>query len=150
MGLVASLTSLSSAMWEWESMMPGVRYLPPASMTVASAGAVRLSPTAAILPSWMRTLPFLMLPWVTVMTTAFLMSTAWCAAGADWAAASATDSAASAMSSQQRNRLGRTDIRAVRCLILNTPVGDHEELAWGIEKIRNSTTGEETGNDRTE
>jgi hypothetical protein len=39
MGLVASLTS-SSAMWEWESMMPGVRYLPPALMTVAEGGRV--------------------------------------------------------------------------------------------------------------
>src|SRR5690348_15676820 len=135
MGLVASLTSLSSAMWEWESMMPGVRYLPPASMTAASAGAVRLSPTAAILPSWMRTLPFLMLPWVTVMTTAFLMRTAWCAAGADWATAdSARVSGARVMSSQQRRKLRRAETRAERRLILKTPVGEQRDVIGAYER----------------
>ena len=41
-GLVASFTSSSSAMCEWESMMPGVRYLPPASITVALGGRVHV------------------------------------------------------------------------------------------------------------
>src|SRR6516225_12102443 len=67
--------SSPSARCECESMMPGVRYLPPASITVAEAGAFTNSPTAAILPSFIYTLPFLMFPCVTVMTTAFLITT---------------------------------------------------------------------------
>ena len=51
-GLVASLTSPSSAECEWGSMMPGVSYLPSASITVADEGAVTVAPTAAILPSF--------------------------------------------------------------------------------------------------
>ena len=37
------------------SMPPGITYWPPASTTVAPAGAVRFSPTATILPSWVMT-----------------------------------------------------------------------------------------------
>ena len=39
-------------------MMPGVRNLPRPSMTSASGGALTVAPTAAILPSRRRTLPF--------------------------------------------------------------------------------------------
>src|SRR5690242_12297787 len=80
-GLVASFTSLSSAMCECASMMPGVRYLPPASTTVTPAGALTFGPTAAILPPRTSTLPLAILPCVTVMTTAFLMSTSCAAPG---------------------------------------------------------------------
>jgi hypothetical protein len=41
-------------------MSPGVTYFPWPSMTIASAGAFTLAPTAATLPSTMRTAPFRM------------------------------------------------------------------------------------------
>jgi len=49
--------------------------LPPASITVALAGALMSFATAAIFPSLMETLPFGMFPCVPVMTTAFLIKT---------------------------------------------------------------------------
>ena len=39
-------------------MIPGVTNLPPASMTVASAGTSTVAPTATILPSRTRIVPF--------------------------------------------------------------------------------------------
>src|SRR5215213_6634061 len=39
-------------------MMPGVTYLPAASMTTASAGAFTVAPTAEILPPCIRIAPF--------------------------------------------------------------------------------------------
>src|SRR3990167_8567861 len=44
-----------SCMWVCGSMPPGMTYWPPASTTVAPAGAVRFSPTATIVPSWVNT-----------------------------------------------------------------------------------------------
>src|SRR5260370_34554450 len=61
---------LSAAMCEWQSIVPGIRNLPVASMTVAPAGAVIFGPTSAILPSRMRTEPW-NVPFVTVRTVAF-------------------------------------------------------------------------------
>ena len=46
-GLVASLTSLSSAECECGSMMPGVSHMPVASTTAAEEGAFTLAPTPA-------------------------------------------------------------------------------------------------------
>jgi len=67
-GFVASFTSFvcvpfsdgtpPAPMCECVSMMPGVTYLPVPSITTASPGALTFAPTAAILPSRSRTLPF--------------------------------------------------------------------------------------------
>jgi hypothetical protein len=61
---------LSAAMCEWQSMMPGITYWPPASITLAPAGTVILVPTSAILPSRIRMEAFGIVPFVTVNTVA--------------------------------------------------------------------------------
>src|SRR5713101_1025173 len=71
----------SSMMCEWQSMMPGMTYLPEPSRMVAPAGAAILSPMAAIFPSWRRIEP-LIVPLVTVKIVAFWMSTGGSAANA--------------------------------------------------------------------
>src|SRR5271157_2045222 len=68
-----SLMPPSPAMWEWQSMMPGMTYCPPASMMVAPLGSRTFSPISAILPSLTTMEPF-MLPWVTVMMLALRMT----------------------------------------------------------------------------
>jgi hypothetical protein len=52
MDVTASVPSLivSSIEWEWQSMMPGITYLPVPSITRAFADARRFFPTPAILP----------------------------------------------------------------------------------------------------
>ncbi len=55
-------------------MIPGVTYLPEASMTVASSGARTSVPTAAILPSRTSTEAPSSVPCVTVITVAFRIS----------------------------------------------------------------------------
>src|ERR1700757_1063829 len=74
---VPSFTPPSMAVSEWQSMMPGMRYLPVASTMVASAGALTSLPTAAIFPFSTRTLPFWTVPFVTVRTVALRMRTVW-------------------------------------------------------------------------
>ena len=61
--LIASL-----AMCECASMMPGETNCPVASMTSAPAGTATFAPTAAILPSRRTTVPFGIVPFVTVST----------------------------------------------------------------------------------
>src|SRR5438045_5300300 len=73
-GLVASLMSLSSAECEWGSMMPGVSHMPVPSTTAAEDGAFTAAPTAAILPACTHTDPCSMVPWLAVITVAFLMT----------------------------------------------------------------------------
>src|SRR5438128_11835799 len=51
-------------------MIPGIRNLPVASTTVASAGALTFLPIAAIFPFCTKTLPFSTVPLVTVRTVA--------------------------------------------------------------------------------
>jgi len=65
-----SLTLPSTAMCEWQSMMPGVTNWPVASITTASAGAFRVPPTAAIFPSLIKMSPLSMVPWETVRIVA--------------------------------------------------------------------------------
>ena len=89
--MLPSFTPPSTAMWEWQSMMPGSRYIPVASITVAPAGAFRFLPTAAILPLRMSTSPFSIVPLVTVSTVAFLISVTW-----SWAPAAGATRAATA------------------------------------------------------
>src|SRR5208282_5701806 len=69
-----SLTPPSTAMCEWQSMIPGVTNMPVASMTVAPAGTFTLLPTWAILPSRMMMVPFSMAPFVTVRMVACSMA----------------------------------------------------------------------------
>src|SRR5262245_6571709 len=67
----------SSALWECASIIPGVTYIPVASMTLAFAPA-RTSPflpTAAILPSRIRIEPPSITPCEAVMIVAFLIRT---------------------------------------------------------------------------
>src|SRR5260370_38482626 len=64
---------LSAAIWEWQSMMPGITNCPDASIVLASAGSITFSPTPAILPSRIRIDP-LTVPLVTVRMVAFLMT----------------------------------------------------------------------------
>src|SRR5262245_23411490 len=73
---VPSLTE-SSALCECASMMPGVTYIPVASMTLAFAPAWTslFLPTAAILPSRIRIEPFSITPCEAVMIVAFLIRT---------------------------------------------------------------------------
>src|ERR1043165_3553771 len=66
-----SLTA-SIIVCEWGSMMPGMTYLPVASMTFAPAGADRFLPSCAIFPFCSRTSVFSRRPLVTVRTVAFL------------------------------------------------------------------------------
>ena len=47
----------TSPIWPPPSIRPGVTHLPVASIRVASEGTVTLAPTAAILPSRIRTVP---------------------------------------------------------------------------------------------
>ncbi len=77
----------SAAMCECASMMPGVTKRPFASTMSAPAGmAVLASPTAAILPSRNTTVPFWIVPRVTVSTVppriATTLARAVCACGA--------------------------------------------------------------------
>src|SRR5215510_2662637 len=67
----------SSAEWECASMIPGVTYIPVASMTLAFGPALTslFLPTAAILPSRIRTEPFSITPCEAVMIVAFLIRT---------------------------------------------------------------------------
>src|SRR5882672_7165738 len=71
-----SLTE-SSALCECASIIPGVTYIPVASMTLAFAPALTslFLPTAAILPSRIRIEPPSIMPCEAVMTVAFLIST---------------------------------------------------------------------------
>src|SRR5580704_3536264 len=66
-----SFTLPSTAMCEWQSMMPGITYWPAASITCASFGALTEGPTSAILPSLIRMEPCSMIPWETVRMVAF-------------------------------------------------------------------------------
>src|SRR5277367_6449973 len=88
-GLVASLTSLLSAECECGSMIPGVSHLPVASTTVADVGAFTVGPTSAILPACTQTDPFEIVPWLAVMTVAFLKTRSVGAACCELAAAPA-------------------------------------------------------------
>src|SRR5215813_13384966 len=67
----------SSALCECASIIPGVTYIPVASMTLAFAPAFTslFLPTAAILPSRIRTEPFSITPCEAVMIVAFLIRT---------------------------------------------------------------------------
>jgi hypothetical protein len=56
----------SAAMCEWQSMMPGDTNVPVASTMSAPAGIDTFVPTAAILPSRSRIVPFWIVPFVTV------------------------------------------------------------------------------------
>ncbi len=49
---------LSAAMWEWQSMMPGITYWPAASMSCAPGGTSTFSPASTILPSRITTEPW--------------------------------------------------------------------------------------------
>src|SRR5579883_1384901 len=80
-GDVASLMSSRNAMCECGSTIPGVRYLPPASITGTPGGPLTFSPKAAILPFFTYKLPLAILPWVTVSRTAFLIRMSLLAAG---------------------------------------------------------------------
>src|SRR5687768_16601390 len=55
-------------------MMPGVTHLPLASITVASAGALTVTPTASTLPLCSSTEPFWMVAPAAVSTVALRMS----------------------------------------------------------------------------
>src|ERR1051326_6547119 len=59
---------------EWQSIMPGMTYLPVASITFASAAAFRFLPTAAIFPRRRRTSVFCIVPCVMVNTVALRIS----------------------------------------------------------------------------
>src|SRR5208282_937327 len=77
MELTATLPSFtlpSTAMCEWQSMIPGVTNIPEASITVAPAGSFTFFPTSAILPSRIRIDPCSMVPFVTVRMVAFLIT----------------------------------------------------------------------------
>ena len=62
-----SLTPPSTAICEWQSMMPGITYWLAASIFTASAGTMTFSPASTILPSRMTIEP-MKLPLVTVNT----------------------------------------------------------------------------------
>src|SRR5271170_24736 len=66
-----SFTLPSTAMCEWQSMIPGITYWPAASITCASFGALTEVPTSAILPSLIRMEPCSMVPCETVRMVAF-------------------------------------------------------------------------------
>ena len=66
-----SLTPPSTPMCEWQSMMPGMTYLPAASITVAPLGTETLRPTSAILPLRIRIEPLSIVPCETVRIVAF-------------------------------------------------------------------------------
>jgi hypothetical protein len=63
----------SSMEWEWQSTIPGMRYLPVASITRAFP-ALRFFPTAAIFPLRISTSAFGSVPRVTVSTVALRIS----------------------------------------------------------------------------
>src|SRR5580704_5440608 len=88
-GLVASFTSESSAECEWGSKMPGVSHRPLASTTVAEPGAFTSAPTPAILPACTQTDPCSIVPWLAVITVAFLKTRS--AGGDCWAAHAAAN-----------------------------------------------------------
>src|SRR5438067_13700776 len=64
----------SSAVCECASMMPGVTYMPVASMTLAFGPAVTSLPTATILPLRMRIEPFSIVPCDAVIIVALRIS----------------------------------------------------------------------------
>src|SRR5580704_3350331 len=66
-----SLTLPSTAMCEWQSMMPGMTNWPATSNTWASFGALMDVPTSAILLSLIRMEPCSMVPCETVRMVAF-------------------------------------------------------------------------------
>src|SRR6266567_3432246 len=69
-----SFTLPSTPVCEWQSMMPGVTYLPVASMTRAfGSRAFTFGPTSAILPSRIRIEPLLIVPCEAVIMVAFLI-----------------------------------------------------------------------------
>src|SRR5262245_49515468 len=69
---------VSSIECEWQSMMPGITYLPVPSMMRAFGEALRFFPTAAILPLRRSTSVFCNVPRVTVSTVAFRISVSVC------------------------------------------------------------------------
>jgi hypothetical protein len=129
-GLVASLMSSPRAEWEWGSMMPGVRYLPVASMMVAEAGALVEALEAeisAILPAWIQTLPLGMVPWEAVMTVAFLMrmSVGACA----WAAAHVRSAATAAAARYGEDESCKERLRVEWSWNAGIPGGYHDVVA---------------------
>src|SRR6201993_5476670 len=76
-----SLTPPSMAMWEWQSMIPGITNWPAASITLAPTGALIDGPTSAILPSLMRIEQFSMVPCETVRMVAFWITMTGLASG---------------------------------------------------------------------
>ncbi len=98
---------LSAEMCEWQSMMPGMMYPPPASITCAPGGARTLSPAAVILPSWITTDPWNE-PRVTVSTLAFWITTAGPAAASAALAANPSNAALMAFSPLSAPRPART------------------------------------------
>ncbi len=75
----------SFAMCECASMMPGETNCPVVSTISAPAGTVTFAPTAAIFPSRRSTVPFGIVPLVTVRTVPPLSATSRPAA-VDWPA----------------------------------------------------------------
>src|SRR2546430_1180051 len=80
-----SLTPPSTAMWEWQSIMPGMTNWPAASMIFAPEGSSTFSPTSEILPS-LTTIEPLSVPLVTVMMVAlritYVSALIWAITGA--------------------------------------------------------------------
>jgi hypothetical protein len=73
-GSEISLTLPSTAVWLCVSTIPGITYLPVASITRAPAGAAMSFPTAAILLPRMSTEPFSIVPFVIVRIVALRIS----------------------------------------------------------------------------
>ncbi len=69
--MLPSLTLPSTAMCEWQSIMPGMTNWPAASMTCASFGAFTEAPTSAIFPPLIKIEPCSMVPWLAVKMVAF-------------------------------------------------------------------------------
>src|SRR5690606_16089120 len=65
----------SSAIWECASIMPGITYNPVASITLKPAGALRFLPIDFIFPSMISMSVFSMVPFVTVRSVPFWIST---------------------------------------------------------------------------
>src|ERR1035438_6643663 len=130
-GLVASLTSPSSAEWEWGSMMPGVSQRPVASTTVAELGAETVAPTPAIFPACTQTTPCSMVPWLAVMTVAPRKTIS--AGGDCWACARiGTIVADAAMSTKGRRREG--GVWSGRRRPIRMTSGQHEDCREGRER----------------
>src|SRR5258708_4612591 len=112
-GLVASLMSLSRPEWEWGSMMPGVSHRPVASTVAAEEGASTVAPTPAIFPACTQTEPCDMVPWLAVMTVAFLKTMS---VDADCGAFCATASAAQSGARIRHAVSGGTRSGRCRCI----------------------------------